>query len=213
MLAVVALLVVGCTVQVPAPPDQQARFLDDYALLRPDQRRSGSLEYLAPNADLNAYTKIMVDPVAIYYRPVAGSIGIRPDELLMVTEHVRTTIAKALAPMYPVADEAGPEVLRVRAAITHVEPVAPIRNELNPAVVRAPISIRGSQIELELIDSLSNKQIAALVDAAVGRTPAATYSWAKWSDALAALDAWGGRLRERISELRARQAPGDGDSA
>lgn len=209
----ITLSVSGCAVQAPARLDEQAHFLDDYARLRPDQRRSGSLEYLAPNADLNAYTKIMVDPVAIYYRPAAGSIGTRPDELLMVTEYVRTTIAKALAPMYPVADAVGPEVMRVRAAITHVEPVAPIRNELNAAVVRAPISIQGSQIELELIDSLTNKQVAALVDATVGARSATADSWAKWSDALAALDAWGGRLRERISELRAREAPGDGDSA
>ena len=55
-------------------------------------------------------------------------------------------------------------------------------------------------LEVEIVDSLSNKQLAALVESQLGER-LSFEGVSKWGDAKAVMDRWANRFRKRLDEL------------
>jgi hypothetical protein len=99
----------------------------------------------------------------VYYHPRAGSKAIQPDDLKKLAEYFRESVVTELADPYPVTKESGPDVLRVRAAITDVVPANPALNVATTLVAFVPLDLGGAAIEAEFIDSVSGERLAAMV--------------------------------------------------
>ena len=80
----------------------------------------------SPAKSLREYAKFMLDPVLVHFAPNARGGAINPDKLDHLIDFFEEELVKALSERYQVVDKPGPGVLRLRAAITDVQPTWPM---------------------------------------------------------------------------------------
>jgi len=90
--------------------------------LQPAPNQPGAYRWLAPNANLGRYDKVLFDRIAVRLDDKAEYKSVDPVALAQLVEYFRQALVKALTPQYPVVDQAGPGVLRVRITIVDVVP-------------------------------------------------------------------------------------------
>jgi len=212
---------------------QTKGFLSDYSKLPAQAREDGSYKYEDPDADLRQYNKLLVDRIKVWFKEESEYKGIDADELKMLTDYFYSAIEKAVGDAYPMVSEPGPDVLRLRIAVTDLVPNKP---EASVTTLIVPFLWVGeatagaatkqvgatpftgeATIELEALDSASGKQLAAYVDTEIGKK----YAWdegisegvssymkayAKWDYTKKAMDDWAQRIRNRLDEIHGRQA-------
>jgi hypothetical protein len=188
------------------PP--QSGFLDSYPTLQPDTKHPGSFIYIVPGGSLKGFTKVQIDPILVWYSKDSTYQGIDPNELSAVTENLRKALVKNLEPKYPVVDADGPNVLRLRLAVTNVvaekkkrgilgyTPVGFVISSAKNAATAGPnLNISSATLEAELLDS-SGKRLAVVIDPLVGQD--VEKENLTWADIGKVLDAAGKRLRARL---------------
>jgi hypothetical protein len=115
----------GALAQAPPRPYDKS-FLTNYELLQPRAGvagQPGDLAYVAPAAikRLAAYKGVMVDQPEILFSPDSEVKGMKPDDLLRLSEALRDTLAAGLASGgYSVVREPGPGIVYLRVALTDV---------------------------------------------------------------------------------------------
>jgi len=206
-LALVAgVLAISLSVARAAPPP--SGFLDTYPALQPDPQRPGASMYVATNRPLKGFSKVQLDPILVWYSPDSKYKGIDPNELAAVTEHLRSVLVKDLEPKYPVVESPGPDVIRLRIAITNLVAEKKKRGILgytpigfvvgaakNMATAGPNINLSSATLEAELVDP-SGKQLAVVIDPLVsGGTKKDVLTW---DEIGGILDAAGKRLRMRM---------------
>ena len=223
---IVTLLVVtagGCSrPQTPsvkriAAGSEYSGFLKDYAKLQPvkgmDDMARG---YAATDAqkNLHKYIAVVVDPVDVYLASDADGAKLTETARSAATEYFRAALVKAVSGAYPVVEQPGPLVLRLRSAIVGVDfggEVAAGSDSLKNTV-----DIEKVRVEMELLDSESGDQIAALVDAqnlGQGAQISSTNSREeRWEAAREAFDGWAGRVREFL-DTSVELSPADSERA
>ena len=125
-----AIVLAGCAGSPAMQSDSAAQvphsgFLSDYSKLRPLQGTDGTHRYIDGNANLRPYNKIMIDPVQVFVTPGPDYKGMQPDVLKRMADAFRMEFVGAMLSGYKVVEKPGPDVLRVRLAITGVQPVKP----------------------------------------------------------------------------------------
>ena len=160
-------------------------FLSDYSKLKPKAADGEAHSFRDPSADMAKYNKLMVDRVKIYLKEDAPSKQIDPSELKELADYFHQAIVKAVEPAYPVANEPGPDVLRMRIAITDLVPNAPEASVVTLVVPFVWVGEPGAgvakgkagstpflgeaSVEAEALDSVSSKQLAAYIEERVGK--------------------------------------------
>ncbi len=211
--ASLALLGAGCARQV-----RPSGFLGDYSKLEPDPAYKVAEAYRNPAADLSLYDKVIVDPVEIWYHPDAPYKGIQPDELQALAKEFRQALVNALAGGYPVVEEPGPGVMRLRTAITDIAPSKPgleavtrvpgVRalSAAGRAMSGARLAVGEASMEAEITDAESGVRLVAVVDTREGRQRIGT-PLGRFADAQQAFDYWAKTLREQLDRGRLTSYP------
>ena len=193
-------------------PAQYSGFLGDYSQLQPAKDREGVLLYLDHSKDYHGYTKIMIDPVEVVLTPNPEYKGVRPDVLNRMTSDFEKAFKKAFEPDYQIVTAPGPDVLRLRAAITGVQvvktPVSavdflPIKAVFNVGRAAAGASPHVAEMtaEMEVLD-VSGNRLAAAVATRQGEktlTQSEQVTWKNMEDIAAY---WAKGMRQRLDELR-----------
>jgi len=149
----------------------RSEFLGDLGRL---ERLSNTGQYVTwkkPGIDLKRYSRVLLDPVVV--RAAAG-VG----ALDRIRTYFRQSTMLAMNESYPIADEPGRDVLRLRAAI-------------------AGLGTSRTTVETDLRDSLTGERVAAIVE-----RPAETPALDSWPDVEKTLDVWAKALRVRLNALR-----------
>jgi Protein of unknown function (DUF3313) len=191
----VVLFLAGC---VMSPPPKSG-FLGDYSKLHPDKYGKKSLLWWEKDGfEWTRYKKLMIDPVAVYYHPEAKYREIRPDELKELTDYARNTVIEELQPDIPVVDGPGPDVLRVRMAITDIVPASPIINIISLAAIQVPLDMGGAAIEAEFFDSVSHERVAAMVEKKLGNPVFFWRSVTELGYTKGTFKSWAGELKDAL---------------
>jgi hypothetical protein len=119
------------------PEQMQSGFLGDYSQLRPAPDREGVMVYIKPDFDFRPYNKLMLDPVQVLVTPTPDEPSVPPEVLQRIAQQFQLSLAQALAPAYQIVTQPGPDVLRVRAAITGLEPAKPSPGAIDFLPVKA----------------------------------------------------------------------------
>ncbi|HSD59675.1 MAG TPA: DUF3313 domain-containing protein, partial [Burkholderiales bacterium] len=212
--------------------DYQAKgFLTDYTKLAPQSDGSEAYRYRNPGADFPKYKRLLVDRIKIWFKDDSDYKGIDPDELKMLTDYFYTAIEKAVGDAYPMVAEPGPDVMRLRIAVTDLvpnKPEASVTSLVVPflwvgeasagAVTREPGSTPftgEATIEFEALDSVSSEQISAYIETRVGKK----YRWtegigegvssymqaySKWDYTKKSMDEWAKLLRKRLDQVHGK---------
>jgi hypothetical protein len=189
-------------------------FLRDYAQLAKGKEGEAQLLYVNPHADFRKYTKILIEPVTIW--DDAQTATIPRDEAQLLADDLDDALRFALRRDFALVDRAGPDVLRLRAAITeaegswHVEDrvASHYDRELRATMPSEPSSetrdfVGRAGVEGEVLDSVTGERLLAAVDRRAG---AHTLQFKKnsWQDVKDAFAYWAERLRVRLATLRTK---------
>ena len=199
-------------------------FLSDYSKLEPEGGDSDAYVYRNPE-QLGKYNKLMIDRIKIYLKEDAQSKEIDPAELKELVDYFHQAIVDKVSQKYPIVNEAGPDVLRLRIAITDLVPNKPEASMVTLVVpflwvgeagagakegeVGSTPFVGEATIEMEAMDSASNQQIAAYIETETAKKykwdqgigegiDAYTKAYSTWAYTKKAMDDWAKLIRERM---------------
>lgn len=168
---------------------QQTGFLSDYSnMSKMARKRHG---YEAPT--LGQYRRFIVDPVEI--RPYRDS-KLNENKARQLAVYMYETVLDELAGDYEVVTQPGPRVARLRIAITDIRAAKWYLN-IHPGMKLTRAGAGEAAIEAELIDSVTGRQLLALVESQKGN-PVELDTFSRYDDARDVMYGWAKRLRKRL---------------
>ena len=174
----------GCESPSPSEEMTVTGFLSYYSGLESISKTS--YRYINPKYDLGNYAKFIVDPVEIIFNEQTKAKVKSWDDLEKLRAYMRRAFIDALEPRYnAVAVRPGPGAARIRIALTNVERSAPFK-------------LGSVSMEVELLDTQTSEQIAALIESQ--EKGVAFYGYEAWSGAKAVMDDWAQRFYNRLEE-------------
>jgi hypothetical protein len=212
--------------QAPRFGDYQAKgFLSDYSGLKPTEGDEAAYLFETTELDKARYHKLMIDRIKIWFKDDAEYKGIDPAELKDLVDYFHQAIVEAVSDAYPVVQEPGPDVVRLRIAVTDVVPNKPEASVVSLVVPFVWLGEAGAgaakdepgstpfvgeaSIEMEALDSETSEQVAAYIETFVGKK----YHWTKgvgtaisdytkaystWAYTKQAFDKWAQLIRSRL---------------
>src|SRR3954447_2733429 len=209
-VAVLMLLFGGCSAK-PEPAGlkrlaagaQNAGFLSSYDSLKPNANFENTLSYVKQDdaKNIHRYFAVIIDPVDLYVATNADLSKLPDRGRTALAAYFQNAITKAVSDAFPVVQEPGPLVLRLRTALIGVDTASQPTGEKGEDALENGLDIGKVGVEMEMVDSVTGEQIVAAVDrqnlgqgAVVG---SANFSrQEKFAAAKEALDGWAARFRE-----------------
>ncbi len=118
------------------------------------------------------------------------------------TRYLRKAIIDAINDTYPVVSSPGPNVALVRIALTDVKKSTWWMN-IHPGSKLSGAGTGEAAMEGEVIDSITGKQLAALVESQRG-SQFELDTFSEYDDARDVMDHWAQRFRQRLDEAHGR---------
>jgi hypothetical protein len=196
----------------PANSPQYSGFLSDYSKLQPVADREGVWLSLNKTADYSGYKKIMFDPIEVYVTPNPDYKGVQPEVLKRMTDAFYASFLATLTPDYQIVHEEGPDVLRVRTAITGVQLAKPPLKPTDFIPLKAVYNLGKSMAgdapmvaemtaEMEVLDPDGNRLAAAVANRKGSKT-LKQGDQVTWDDLQSITDYWAAGFRQRLDQLR-----------
>jgi len=217
-----AALLSGCASTYQKRTVEGSGFLKSYSHLTDQGGDTAMLSYINPTANFKNYTKIMLDPVRAYAASTDSSMAkLDPEKKQMLLNYFDAALRENLKKDYTLVNQPGPDVLRIRVALTEargsmvlldtVSSVVPYGIAISAAkaiVTGKHLSVGEVGAECEGLDSMTGKQLFAAVDARVGRKYTLKFDkFSKWHTAKDACDFWAEQLHTRLLEKSGKAVP------
>lgn len=213
-----AFLVLGlsaCSTTSQTRKVQTSGFLNDYSQLRHGKEDESLLIYVNPAARWKNYTKIQLDPIQLWYAGDYDLGEVPQDELQALVDHLHAAIRAELGSSYTFVSQGGPDVMRLRVAITEAKRTSVPANVVSTVVPQVKL-ISGAKklatgthlfvgraaVEDEILDGVTGERLAAIVDERGGNKTLRGVTSA-WSDVEEACNHWAKRLSTRLAKARA----------
>lgn len=188
-------------------------FLADYARLAPVEGREGAYRYVDRSTSIRSYKKVMVEPVQVFLTQDPEYKGLQPDAMARMTDAFRKEFVGALASGYQVVNAPGADVLRVRLAITGVQPTRPDLNPVDFLPIKAAFNVareaaggapRVAEISAEL--QVLDGQGRVVAEGMVTRKADKTLPQGEritWADLQGIVAVWAKNFRAQLDQARA----------
>ena len=195
-------------------------FLKDYSKLHKaaDDTEATLVYFIPDKSKFKSYTKIWLEPVEIWRGEESDVKDLDKEDSEHMSQFLWSRLDEELRKDYKMTREAGPDVMRIRVAITEAGKGIPFIDNLTAAYPAAYVlsygkkSIGGTEsfvgkasIEGEITDSQTGELLAAGVD----RRGGGKYAWkplSRWEDAEQASTYWAKKMRWRFCTLRVSDA-------
>jgi hypothetical protein len=183
----------------------RAAFLSDYSKLKPES--DTSLRYIDKKS-LATYSSFIVDKVEVHFQEGAEAIETKfrgkltETDIADLTSYFDAELVKAVGDAgYTVVFQPGPGVARMRTAITDIKETNVVLAAVPQARLISGAGVGGASVEFEIVDSKTNRQIAAVLERKAGsRVPFTGLT--EWGGAKAAVNNWVKRMKKRLEEAR-----------
>jgi len=215
----VAVLGGGCSSTFQARKAVPSGFLGDYSQLRPGTGDEALLVYFNPQADFKKYTGLMIDPIRMYAASPDSDLAKVPrEDQQRLVNYFDATLREHLKKDCQIVEKPGPDVIRLRVAITEAEhsnvvldtvstllPIAIATSALQTVALGSSMAVGKVGVEFEVLDSVTGERLAAAVDARVGRKITGNFDkFNSWRAAEDSFDYWAERLQRRVREIRGK---------
>lgn len=168
--------------------------------------------FIDKTVDIRPYTKLYFDPVQVIATPGPGQAQVPPDVIERMSAKLLASFEKPLAPKYQVVSAPGPDVLRVRTAITGIQPAKPNLNVTDfipiKALYNAGRDVTGTaphveemKAEAQVLDP-RGRLVGEGVVSRKGDKSLPQGEQITWQDLSAITEYWGKNFRQRLDELR-----------
>jgi len=193
-------------------PKKFSGFLDGYYdKLQPGPKDGVKQRWLKPGVDFTRYNRIMLDSV-VFFLADDSYKGIEPQEMKDLADRLHKAIFAAFPDKSKFTAEPGPDVARIRFAITGlkqnkpgvsaVTSIIPVGLAVSLVKKGAGGSWSGSgstSMEAMVLDSMTNGVIGVAVDE---RTAGFTDRFSKWGSAEEAFQFWAQRLKKFVDDTK-----------
>lgn len=210
IMGLIFIVSAGCAGQA-----KQSGFLGDYPQFQKGPSGGADWVYLKPGVDFSKYNKVMLDPVVFFLKEDSKYKGIDADQFKELADSFHKAAIDALAGGYPIVSDPGPDVLRVRVAITDIEvskpalsavttvvPMGLAMSTIKKGVTGKHTGVGGASMEAELLDSQTNDRLAAAIDEKSGSKLSGL---TKYGAAKEAFEFWSKRLRKFLDEAHGKK--------
>jgi hypothetical protein len=199
VLVVSQILICACAAP-PLSEIDQSGFLSDYSKL--EKIDDNMLRFVDESA--GDYSSFIVEPIVITFRQAPDEQVFTDEELSEITEYYDEAVKEALSKDdgYPIVEYPGPGVARLRIGITNVEETIGLLN-ISIYTKITGLGLGGASFDGELVDSVTGKQLAAVVRWGTG-SRILKAGITHMGDAKIAIDRWAKDLRAQIDEANAR---------
>ena len=163
------------------------------------------MRWLKPGVDFAKYDKVMLDSVVFFFAKDSDYTGMDPNELKEMADGFNLQIINALKDSYPIVSTPGPDVIRIRFAVTNLEASMPALSAVSSVVpVGLGLSIvkkgasgswagsGATSAEMMAIDTTTGDVIAVAQDE---QSAGFTDRFSKWGSADEAFKFWGERIK------------------
>jgi hypothetical protein len=167
-----------------------------YSLLKPGPEGGAKLRWLKDGVDPRKYDKFMVDSVIFYLSDQSDYKGIDPQEMKELADEFNKDIVAAFKGKYPIVAEPGPNVGRIRIAITNIKQSRPgvsTVTSIIPVGLGVSLVKKGATggwsgsgetgVEMMALDSLTNDILILAVDNSKAEFEQRFSKWGSASDA------------------------------
>jgi hypothetical protein len=213
LTALLVLTTLACqTTRQPRGAPEEHGFLGDYSMLQPGGDDQAKLRFVAPDANLKGYDSVILDSVTLWQSEATQKLS--KEEAQALTDYLYEAVHRELSKDYKLVTQPGVGVMRIRAAITEAKGARVVSDTLTSVVpqlrlitslggmaANTQVLVGSAAVEVEIVDSLSGRRLAAAVDERWG-TKAIRGGILKWSDAKEAFDHWADQLREFLEKER-----------
>ena len=218
LLVMTAILgLAGCTSTNDVGGVVPSGFLGDYSGFREGLKDEAQLIYVDPQVDFRNYRRVILEPISFWFTPDGNLANVPREDRDALAQRLAGAIWVELQKDYSFTEDPGPDVMRLRLAITEAvgsrvaggvvtstTPAGPADSGDRELTAGTHSYVRKAAIEAELVDSVTGRRLAAAVDARGGRKTTSG-STPTWSDVETAYDHWAQRLRQRLTELRSKR--------
>jgi len=211
LIVLVGLIVLaGCATTTPIK--YQGVFVPKEYLGKFEPMDEHSMRWIKPGVDFSKYNKAMIDYVVFALAPDSAYKGIHADEMKQLADAASLALVNAIKEKYEVVSEPGPDVVRIKFAITDLKQSNPAESVITTVLpVGMGISLikKGAEGEwtgggltkgeVIFLDSMTNKPIAAgygELSASFGER------YTKWGEVQDAFKQWGERIDKAWTALK-----------
>ena len=201
-----SLALAGC-----ASAPKESGFLNGYYKdLGPGPEGGAKYRWLKPGVDFAKYNKLMIDSVVFYYAPDSDDRSIDAEQMKELTDAFNLELVNALKGSYPIVAEPGPDVARLKIALTGIKKSKPVVSAITSIVpVGIGISIikkgaggswtgsGATRAEFMALDSTTNDVIAVAEDE---RTAGYFERFSRLGSAKDAFKYWAERIKMFMDE-------------
>ena len=190
-------------------------FLSDYTQLKQSSDAHMDYTYLAEDAPgkMAKYSAVMIDQPEIFVAANSKYKGMKPDDMKQLADAFRASMAQSLSTTYMIVDQPGPNVLYIRFAISNVQlkkhkkgllgytPIGLVAGAAKSALTSdftKKIDLKGLTMEVEILDSNSAEQFAALLETRSGKKDEP----ASWEELEALITVYSQRVGCRLDNAR-----------
>ncbi len=196
----------------------QSGFLTTYEGIKQTDEYMVEWLFFDEKANFNSYDKIILDYVQFFVKEDSEYKGLQANEMQELAEAFHQSFIKALSDKYQFVSEPGPGVMRIRLALTNVEPIKSGRNTLTAVVpvgialnivkvaaTGESIGVGRTSMEAEIFDTQTKIRLVAAIDTDVGRKYTGYKGDTKWAHAEGTFEAWAKDLRKLLNILSGRE--------
>jgi hypothetical protein len=217
------LVVTGCASTQEAKSVEKSGFLGDYSLLKEGQRstiKEGSEDqalwiYKNPAADWRKYRKVWLDPVTVWMSQKDSQLkDVSVEDRQRLAALLWSKLDESLRKDYEMTSQAGPDVMRIQAAITEAESSNAVLDTVTSIIPQTRLlsgmkslatgvsAFTGSaSVELKITDSATGAVLVAAVDRR-GGTKSLSGVTNSWNDVEEAYRFWAEKVRYRACQWR-----------
>jgi len=183
-----------------------------YDLLKPGPEGGAKLRWMKDGVDPKKYDKFMVVSVIFYLADRSDYKGIDPQEMKELADLFNKDIAAAFKDKYPLVAEPGPNVGRIRIAITNIKQSRPgvsAVTSIIPVGIGVSLVKKGATggwsgsgetgVEIMALDSMTNDILILAVD---DRKAEFEQRFSKWGSAGDAFKFWSELIVNFIDHAR-----------
>jgi hypothetical protein len=154
--------------------------------------------YISPDADFSRYSKLLAQPLEIYYPTDAPAPS--EDELDRLRQIFRDAFLGELADDYEIVEEPGPDVLTVLAQIVDLKVTGPLGTYESTGRLRELVTKGQLTFLMEVRDSLTDRVLARAGETEDGEATSLTEEDASWAEVEVAAQRWAVLFRSWLDE-------------
>jgi hypothetical protein len=191
----------------------ESGFLRDYSQLKPGKEGQAKLVYINPHVNWSSYTAMQFESVTLWPGENGGLANLSPQDQQMLADRLYKAVYDAVSKEIKMVNAPGPNVMRVRVALTEAKPTNVVLNAVATVVpqlrtlstivglaANTSMTVGSATVEGDVTNSVTGERLAAFVDERIGQR--SVQAFGTWSQVQAAFDHWGQQFAQRLAQLR-----------